>query len=673
MSWTCAGAIAIVVLVLLSVLEGCSAKQPARGEPVGIVSHIKVVSDKVADVSSIEAWRQSYINPGMTDREKALAVWETVVAHQHQDAPPIEFLHNPENTVLDPIKMFNVYGYSFCSVHASHLAAMARAAGLTARNQSIQRHCTAEVWWDDAWHMLDASLVNYFPKPDGTIASVDEIIAAITEWYKEHPELKGNPDALETFRKNPGWKQGPKLLADCPFYGEDGLLPATFPWQCGWPETMREYDGTRQFVYESGYSMGYQVNVQLREGERLVRNWSNRGLHLQMGETDKAGRIPQSLEGKIGEGPFRYSPKYGDLAPGRIGNGVREYDVPLASGAFRGGALRAENLAATAEDKRTPAVHVKDAAETGVLVIRMPSSYVYLGGELKFKAVVGRGGEIVVSFSDNNGLDWRKVRTIAKSGDVTLDLKPLVFRRYDYRLKFEMAGAGTGLDALSIRHDVQHSQRPLPALAQGNNTITFSTAPDEGTVTLEGSTLMKNRGKQLVYTDFHPRTRNIRDDRLMIDPAKPDGEISYVVSTPGDMTRMTILTHYRARDKRAGWNVQVSYDDGRTFKSVATCPGGTPFFGVFTEVTDIPPHTRSAVVRWTGTTFWNATMIFNHRIDAWYVEPNGGFRPVKVTYRWEEGGIEKTDEHVATKPNETYTITCESNPLMKSLIVELAD
>ena len=31
-------------------------------------------------------------------------------------------------------------------------------------------------------------------------------------------------------------------------------------------------------------------------------------------------------------------------------------------------------------------------------------------------------------------------------------------------LKFEMTGAGTGLDALSIRHDIQHSQRPLPAL-----------------------------------------------------------------------------------------------------------------------------------------------------------------------------------------------------------------
>ena len=53
------------------------------------------------------------------------------------------------------------------------------------------------------------------------------------------------------------------------------------------------------------------------------------------------------------------------------------------------------------------------------------------------------------------------------------------------------------------------------------------------------------------------------------------------------------------------------------------------------------------MVRWLGTTGYNATMIFNHRIDADYRLPNAGFRPVKITYRWEEDGAEKTDVHVA--------------------------
>ena len=56
-----------------------------------------------------------------------------------------------------------------------------------------------------------------------------------------------------------------------------------------------------------------------------------------------------------------------------------------------------------------------------------------------------------------------------------------------------------------------------------------------------------------------------------------------------------------------------------------------------------------------------------------YAEPAAGFRPVKVTYAWEEGGAAKTDAHVARTPTETYKIRCGKAPLMKSLVVELAE
>src|SRR5258707_1234879 len=77
----------------------------------GIVSHIKVLSDKVEDVSSIEAWKKSFTKDSMTDEQKALAVWETVVKFRHQDIPPNEFLTGDGGDVHDPIKTFNVYGY----------------------------------------------------------------------------------------------------------------------------------------------------------------------------------------------------------------------------------------------------------------------------------------------------------------------------------------------------------------------------------------------------------------------------------------------------------------------------------------------------------------------------------------------------------------------------------
>jgi len=59
-----------------------------------------------------------------------------------------------------------------------------------------------------------------------------------------------------------------------------------------------------------------------------------------------------------------------------------------------------------------------------------------------------------------------------------------------------LEGAGAGLERLAIRHEVQCSQRALPALDRGENTIRFTSGPDEGTVTIEGSTQEGKQGKQ---------------------------------------------------------------------------------------------------------------------------------------------------------------------------------
>ena len=54
-------------------------------------------------------------------------------------------------------------------------------------------------------------------------------------------------------------------------------------------------------------------------------------------------------------------------------------------------------------------------------------------------------------------------------------------------------------------------------------------------------------------------------------------------------------------------------------------------------------------------------------------EPSGGFRATQVSYNWEENGQPRQDIHIARKPQESYTITCDAKPLMKSLVLELAE
>jgi hypothetical protein len=335
--------------------------------------------------------------------------------------------------------------------------------------------------------------------------------------------------------------------------------------------------------------------------------------------------------------------------------------VPVNNGRFRTAALVAENLEETA-------VRVKDEASPGVLILRMPSSYVYLTGELTLTAAIGQEGSIVVSYSENNGINWRDIGRVTAAGSQRFDA--LVLRRYDYRLKFEFHGKGTGLDVLKIVHDVQHSQRALPALTQGRNTITFSAGPPEGTITVEGAVNTASKGKQIVYTAFNPEVDGF--DKTLFVGSTGKGSITFPVTTPGDIVRLRFGTHYRARDTRDGIDYHVSFDQGKSWTLVDRAAGPTVGDCKYVRFEQVPPGSRAALVRFSGTSR-NATGIFNFRIDADYSEPSGGYRPVKVTYTWHEDGKENRHVHTARRQNETYTIECRTRPVMKAIALELAE
>jgi hypothetical protein len=430
---------------------------------------------------------------------------------------------------------------------------------------------------------------------------------------------------------------------------------------------MQEYgDPKKTFLYEYGAAVGYEVNVQLRRGERLVRSWSNKGLHVNAAEGGENGTV----NARVGQDQLRYSPAHGDLAPGRIGNGTLEYTVPLADGGFRDGALLAENLVTKQEGGRGAAVHVKDASKPGVLEIRMPCSYIYLSGQIETKAVVGDGGEIGVALSDNNGLDWKDVARITTNGEQKFDLRQFVYRRYDYRVRFTLKGEGTGLEALRLAHDVQHSQRVLPALGQGKNSIRICEGAQEGTITVEGSTNPQFKGKNLQFGDFHPVMHGVVGYPLRVEGAS--GELSVPVATPGELKRLRIGAHYRARDAKDGWDVQASFDDGKAFQKIGRLAGPTAGNSAYFVYANVPAGSRGAMVRLTGQQR-NTTVLFDLRISADYAEPRGGTGPVKVTYVWAEGAAEKWDVHVCSGGSEKYVVNCAQWPELKSLIVERAD
>jgi len=205
--------------------QWATAQAPATSPKPGVVSHVKVLSDKVDDVSSLDAWKRSFIKDGMTEEEKAKAVWKSVVSFQHQDLPPNEFLQTGD-AVLDPIKEMNVYGYSLCSVASANVLCLARSIGLQARGWTLNQHVVSEIQYNGGWRLLDSSLITWFPQANGQPAGVEDIVSGVKEWSAKNPEIAGSDAKLRDFMRAGGWKKGPEVLSRSPFYDDNGWLPA---------------------------------------------------------------------------------------------------------------------------------------------------------------------------------------------------------------------------------------------------------------------------------------------------------------------------------------------------------------------------------------------------------------------------------------------------------------
>jgi hypothetical protein len=162
---------------------------PAEGRDpsAGRVNNLKVLSDKIDDVTTVENILRSFVRPGMSDEERSRALWTAAVKYRHQTIPPNEYLA-ADWEAHDPVKIFNVYGYCMCCCCSALVEALNRADGREARGRILNGHSVAEVRYGDAWHMFDTSLIAYFPRPgDGEIASVDEITTAVTPGGRSRP------------------------------------------------------------------------------------------------------------------------------------------------------------------------------------------------------------------------------------------------------------------------------------------------------------------------------------------------------------------------------------------------------------------------------------------------------------------------------------------------------
>jgi transglutaminase-like putative cysteine protease len=124
------------------------------------------------DLTTRDAILASVVRPGMSDEDKALALWAAMVRWRHHDVAAAAGLE-----ASDPVKLLGVYGFGFCNDVAHALASLLQRAGLRARVVAWDQHSVVEVQLDGRWRMLDPDLGRIYRTGSGQLASVADVFA----------------------------------------------------------------------------------------------------------------------------------------------------------------------------------------------------------------------------------------------------------------------------------------------------------------------------------------------------------------------------------------------------------------------------------------------------------------------------------------------------------------
>lgn len=168
------------------------------------------------------------------DRERAIAIWRFVIEHRFHATP-----NDGDN--IDPVKQFNVYGYSLCGDIAQTIRQLWKIGSFQTRRGWPHGHCLTEVWFDDGWRMLDG---------DEQIICLDrdnETIVGETEIVRDHDLMK----RTHTY----------------------GILAGENPLTDQFSASLHVYEGERKGDYRDNF--GHRMDLTLRPGETLIWRWDN--------------------------------------------------------------------------------------------------------------------------------------------------------------------------------------------------------------------------------------------------------------------------------------------------------------------------------------------------------------------------------------------------------------
>jgi hypothetical protein len=148
----------------------------------------------------------SAVKPGMTDRDKAHALWFQQIRHRYH-------WHGDNNELGDPVKVFNVYGHNTCGNDSICLAGLWKRAGLKVTPARVVGHCVTQCYFDGRWNLFDGDMHSmYLLRDSKTVASEQDLVRDHDLIRRTHTQGILNPDR----RANDEWESSIFLFEGTP-------------------------------------------------------------------------------------------------------------------------------------------------------------------------------------------------------------------------------------------------------------------------------------------------------------------------------------------------------------------------------------------------------------------------------------------------------------------------
>lgn len=146
---------------------------------------IFIKSANTPDFRSNDHFLASVIKESDSDEMKVLAIWSLVCNYTYNAPPRSEHSHY----LHDPIRLLTQFGYGYCDDINAVFSNLVRQVGIQTRMLKLDGHIVPEIFFDQSWHLLDASFQFYERDAQGRIVSLEK--------FQQEPEL-----VHQAFRKS---------------------------------------------------------------------------------------------------------------------------------------------------------------------------------------------------------------------------------------------------------------------------------------------------------------------------------------------------------------------------------------------------------------------------------------------------------------------------------------